>query len=303
MIGTVEAVLAIVLWGVSFISIKIALEEISPVTMITIRYTIGAAIIGAFAAARREWKQITRRDLLALAMVGFVGIGLQQLLQVAGQMLAPASIAGLLAATAPAFTLILASIFLGEKQTWLQAAGVGLALAGSAIVITNGQLSDIQSFFTTGDAIFSGSELQGSLLVLASALVWALFIIFNRKVVQDKPAMIVTAAMFSFGTLFVLPLFILLRGWQEFADISPRGWSAILFTALLCTAAAYLLNTHALKHVPASRVAVIQMLEPLVVVVTAVLVLGETISTPVAIGASAILVGIFLAQKLSLKAV
>lgn len=292
---TLEAVLAIVLWGISFITIKIALEEVSPVTLIVVRFAIGAMIVGIASGIRGEWLskpgsiKLSWRDLIMLALVGFVGITLQQFLQVGGQALATASVAGLLAATAPAFTILLAAVFLRERQSWRQVFGVGLALIGSLLVITNGQPGGIH---------LADFQTKGSFLVLLSSVVWGLFTIMTRHVAQDKPAMLVTSAIFLFGTLFALPFFVFQQGWLELGEVSPGGWFAILFTAVLCTGAAYLLNTHALKFIPASRVAVIQMLEPVVVIIAASIILNEALSLPIAMGGVLILAGVFLAQQM-----
>jgi drug/metabolite transporter (DMT)-like permease len=282
------AVLAIVLWGMSFVSIKIALEEVTPLSLILLRFTIAAGIIGLAAWSRKEWSQLKRSDFLPLAGIGLVGITLQQLLQVGGQARAQASVAGILAATAPALIVLLAAIFLRERQTNQRIIGVGLALIGAFLVVTNGKI---------GSVVLEPVSLQGSLLVLASSIVWAVFIILSKTAVHDRPAMPVTSALFIFGAFFTLPLWLAVRGWEDLMNISTTGWSAILFTAILCTGAAYLLNTFALKSISASQVAVIQTLEPLVAISTAVLVLGEEITLPILIGGVCILVGIVLSQR------
>ncbi len=282
------AITAIILWGISFITIKIALVEVSPVTLIILRFSLGALIVGAAATLRKEWGFLSWRDLPGLAVVGLVGITLQQFLQIAGQARAEAVVAGFLASTAPAFIVILASIFLHEPQSLKQSIGVALALLGAFLVVTNGRLVS----FDLKDIIS-----QGSLLILASSIVWAGFVILSKKAVHNKPATTVTSAMFFFGVVFSLPFFIFHQGWQELGAVSPLGWGAILFTAILCTGAAYLLNTSALKTIPASRVAVIQTLEPVVVMVAAATVLGETITLPMAFGGALILGGVLLAQQ------
>ncbi len=284
----IAAVLAIVLWGMSFVSIKIALDEVTPLSMILLRFTIAAMMIGLAAMFRKEWSQLTRSDFLPLAGVGLVGITLQQLLQVGGQAMAQASVAGVLAATAPAFIVILAAIFLRERQTNQRIIGVGLALIGAFLVVTNGKIGSVE---------LEPVSFQGSLLVLASSIVWAVFIILSKKAVHNRPAMPVTSALFIFGAFFTLPLWLAARGWEDLVGISPTGWSAILFTSIFCTGAAYLLNTFALKHISASQVGVVQTLEPLVAVSTALLILGEELTLPIVIGSVCILVGIVLAQR------
>ena len=71
----------------------------------------------------------------------------------------------------------------------------------------------------------------------------------------------------------------------------------MLYVGILSTAVAYLLNSHALKHISAARVAVIQNVEPLSAVVAAVLILNEAASWPMAFGGAAILGGVYLAER------
>ena len=103
--------------------------------------------------------------------------------------------------------------------------------------------------------------------------------------------------MFFFGWLFALPLFVAQQGWREIPNLSLAGWGAVLYVALLATALAYLLNTHALKHVPASRVAVIQNLEPVIAVAAAALFLQEQVTGAMLLGGAAIIAGVYLAER------
>ncbi len=289
-LAVVEALIAISLWGISFISIKLALADVSPVTLIVLRFAMGALIVGAVAWRRGEFARLAWRDLPALASVGLIGITLQQILQVTGQDSADASVAAFLAATAPAFTVALAAFVLREKPRAWQIAGIALATAGAITVATNGDWG----------ALARGNfGAPGNIFVLLSSVVWAVLTIQSKSVVSNRPATFVTAAMFFFGALFAAPVFIYQQGWRELAAsrVSLTGWGAILFTGVVCTAGAYLLNTHALKHIPASRVALIQNLEPLVAVIAAGAILGESITLAMALGGAAILGGVFLAER------
>jgi len=282
------AALAIGLWGVSFISIKIALQEVSPVTLIVVRFASGALIVGAAAWARGEFRQLRPRDLPALAGVGLIGIALQQILQVSGQATADASVAAFLASTAPAFTVLLATFFLREAPRPWQIAGILLATGGAITVATNGQW---------GGLLTGNFGAPGNLLVLASSVVWALLTILSKRAVANRPPLLVTTAMFFFGGLFVAPLFLVQQGWRELATVSVTGWAALAFTSLVCTAGAYLLTTWALKHIAASRVALIQNIEPLTAVIAASLLLNEAVTPAMLLGGAAILGGVYLAER------
>ncbi|MDW8327977.1 MAG: DMT family transporter [Anaerolineales bacterium] len=284
------AALAISLWGVSFISIKIALQDVSPVTLIVVRFAFGALLVGAAAWARGDFRRLRRRDLPALALVGLVGIALQQLLQVSGQATADAGVAAFLASTAPAFTVLLAALLLREALRPWQIAGILLATGGAITVATNGNWAGLLN---------GNFGAPGNLLVLASAVVWALLTILSKRAVENRPPLLVTTLMFLFGALFVAPLFVAQQGWRELASVSATGWAAIAFTTVVCTAGAYLLTTWALKHIAASRVALIQNIEPLTAVVAAALLLGETVTPAMLLGGAAILAGVYLAERVS----
>jgi drug/metabolite transporter (DMT)-like permease len=289
-IALIEAVFAIVIWGISFVFMKIALREISAVTVIVLRYAVGTLMVGLFAWQRGDFARLATSDLPSLALVGVVGITLQQLLQVSGQVSADASVAAFLAATAPAFTVLLAAVWLRERLSSWQLIGVVLASLGGILVATGGELTAL-----------SGEEawrtLPGNVLILLSAIVWAVFVILSKRLVLNRPAALVTTGMFFFGLLFTLPLFWIEKGWLQIPHLSNEGWGAMLYVAVLSTAVAYLLNSHALKTISVARVAAIHNLEPLVAVVGAALILNESLSMVMVLGGAAILAGVYLAER------
>ncbi len=285
-----EEVLAILIWGISFIFIKIALREISAVTLIVLRFAMGSLIVGLFAWQRGDFERLTRADVPRLALVGALGITLQQLLQVSGQVTADASVAAFLASTAPAFTVLLAAVWLREHLRPWQIIGVGLASLGGIIVATGGDFVAL----STGQTL---RTLPGNLLVLLSSMVWAVFIILSKRLVRDRPAGLVTSGIFFFGMFFTLPFFLVEQGWTELPRLSIEGWGAMLYVGILSTAVAYLLNSHALKHISASRVAVIQNVEPISAMAAAVLILNESVTWAMVLGGAAILSGIYLAER------
>jgi drug/metabolite transporter (DMT)-like permease len=135
------------------------------------------------------------------------------------------------------------------------------------------------------------------LLVFLSAIVWAGFSILSRYLVQDRPPFLMAAGMMTFGCAFLLPVFIAQKGWSELGQLSPAVLAAVGLLGLLCTAAAYLLYTHALKLAPASRLAAIQAIEPLIAILAAGVVLSEALTPALAAGGASILLGVYLAER------
>jgi drug/metabolite transporter (DMT)-like permease len=280
--------LAITFWALSFTFIKIALGEMSPPTLIVLRFALGALVLGAAAWLRGDLQRLRRSDLLPLAALGSLGIGLQQVLQVSGQVYSSAGVAAFLASTAPAFLVILAAVFLRERLGRLQFAGVLLATLGAAVVSTGGAWD-----FSSRDRL----ELLGNGLVLLSAAAWAVFTILNRVVVRGRPPLLVSSGMLAFGCLFMLPWFAAVQGWRELPGLSASAWGSVAFTGLFSTALAYLLYAQALKLAPASRLAAIQNIEPPIGVAAAALILGEPLTWALLAGGAAILAGVYLAER------
>jgi drug/metabolite transporter (DMT)-like permease len=287
-LAVLETILAIAFWGLSFVMIKVALREISPVTLIVLRFMIGSMILGVVSLFRGDIAHLRRTDLPSMALLGLVGVSLQQMLQVSGQVSADAGAAAFLASTAPAFIVLFGALFLREKLRGWQITGVLLATVGAGVVSSGGDIE----FLINGR--FGSS---GSLLVLLSSIAWAAFSILNRYFVKGRPPALLAAGMMTFGWLFLLPLFVAQAGWLEFSRLSVTGWGAVGLTGVLSTAAAYLLYTHALKLAPASRLAAIQTIEPIIAIIAAGLVLAEAVTLPLAAGGVAILTGVYLAER------
>lgn len=289
-IAVFECTLAIMIWGLSFIYMKIALGEISAVSLIVVRYASGALMVGIFAAYKGEFSRFRRADIKVMALLGAVGITLQQLLQVNGQITADAGTAAFLASTAPVFTVLLAAVFLRERLAPWQFVGVGLASAGGIVVAVGGDFS----------ALMNGQTLRtlpGNSLILLSSIVWASFMILSKRAVENRPAALLTTGMFFFGMLCSLPIFITQGAWRDLLQLSARGWWAVAYVSVLGTAAAYLLSVHALKYITATRVAVIQNIEPLSAVVGAALILNEPVTGTILFGGAAIMSGVYLAER------
>jgi drug/metabolite transporter (DMT)-like permease len=115
--------------------------------------------------------------------------------------------------------------------------------------------------------------------------------------IKNRPPTLIAAGMLLFGWLFSLPFFIVQKGWQEISGISISGWGAVIIVGVFSTAVTYLLYSHALKLAPASRLAAIQNIEPLIATIAAVLILSEKLSSSLVWGGITILIGVFLAER------
>jgi drug/metabolite transporter (DMT)-like permease len=278
---------AIVLWGVSFVATKAALREISPVTLIFTRFALGVAVLVLVLKVRRESLIPPRDSWLMLAVMGFVGIFLHQMVQAHGLTLTTAVRTGWLIGVTPIWSAVLAAVFLGEGFGVRKILGLFIGLIGALLVITRGELSA---------DVFALPSTRGDLLILASTWTWAIYTILGRDTLKRLgSARATTAAMFA-GWAMMIPFFVATSGWREYQDLSSASLVAILFLGIGCSGLGYWFWYAALERIDASQVAAFLYLEPLVTLLSAVALLGESVAPSTILGGLLVLAGVLTVQ-------
>ena len=282
-----SALAAIVLWGVSFVATKAALRETSPVTLIFTRFALGVAVLILVLKLRRESLIPPRDSWLMLATMGFVGIFLHQMIQAHGLTLTTAVRTGWLIGVTPIWSAVLATIFLGEGFGPRKVLGLFIGLVGALLVVTRGELSaDVLALPST----------RGDLLVLASTWTWAIYTILGRDTLKRLGSARATAAAMYSGWAMMIPFFVAAAGWHEYRDLSSTSVIAILFLGIGCSGLGYWLWYAALERIDATQVAAFLYLEPLVTLLAAVALLGESVGLSTIVGGVLVLAGVLTVQ-------
>jgi drug/metabolite transporter (DMT)-like permease len=131
-----KVLFAVVVWGASFIATKVALQDVSPITVVWLRFAIGLLILGITLFVRRQFLWPTWKDCAYFALLGFIGITFHQWLQSTGLVTAKASTTAWIVATTPIFIAILGWIILNERMNFLQILGIVLASLGVVLVVS-----------------------------------------------------------------------------------------------------------------------------------------------------------------------
>lgn len=276
------AFLAVVFWGISFVATKAALREISPVTLIFSRFFIGALVLLAIVRSlppRHAWP--------SLALMGFVGVFIHQMLQAFALTMTEATSTGWLIGVTPIWSAMIAAIFLRERFSALKIAGLATGFAGALLVVTRGDFSA---------AVFGRPSTTGDLMILLSTVNWAVYSVLGHRTIRTLGPRRATSGAMLFGASMLAPFFVAQRGWRELPALSQTGWIALLFLAIGCSALGYLFWYGALETVEVSRVAALLYLEPLVTFAAAAALLGERVSAIVIAGGLLVLVGVVIAQ-------
>ncbi len=179
LIATSKASFSVVVWGASFIATKVALREVSPLTVVWLRFAIGVVVLRPVVIARNQFSIPHGRDLGYLLLLGFIGISFHQWLQSTGLVTAQASTTAWIVATTPIFIALLGWLVLKEELGWASVAGIALAAAGVLLVVSKGDLTSL-----AGGRFGS----PGDILILVSAPNWAIFSVLSRRGLQQNSA-------------------------------------------------------------------------------------------------------------------
>ncbi len=284
----IEAVLAVVVWGCTFVATKVALKDVQPETVVFLRFCMGVIILALGVQLRREWQTLSRGDLWKLAGMGFLGISFHQWLQSTGLVTSAASTTAWIVATSPIFIAILGWVVLREKSTWLQTGGIILAFFGVLLVVSRGNLalSNIGHIGTPGD-----------LLILISAINWAVFSVLSRGMLKRLPSALMMFYVMLFGLGFSSLFFFVKTGVGDIAHLTTNGWLAVLILGVLGSGLAYIAWYDALQNLSASQAGVFLNIEPLVTLLVAFFVLGEAITWASLLGGAVIIFGVWLVNR------
>ncbi|HOX26088.1 MAG TPA: DMT family transporter [Candidatus Krumholzibacteria bacterium] len=288
LVAVAKVTLAVVAWGASFIATKVALREVSPITVVWLRFAIGVVVLGAVVAVRRQGRRVARRDLAEFALLGFLAITFHQWLQSNGLVTARATTTAWIVATIPVFMAILGWTVLKERLRPDQVLGIALATAGVLVVVSDGDLPAVLrgSFGVPGDA-----------LILASAVNWAVVSALSKRWLARHEAALMTFHLVAFGWLFSTAALLAGPGLGELGRLTASGWAGVVFLGVACSGLAYVFWYDALKALPASEMGAFLYLEPLVASGVAAVILGEPLTVAVIAGGTVILGGVWLVNR------
>jgi drug/metabolite transporter (DMT)-like permease len=228
-----------------------------------------------------------RDSWYALALMGFIGVFVHQMLQAYALTMTSASHAGWLIGLTPIWSAVLAAILLRERMSAWKISALLIGFAGALLVITRGDLSA---------AVLALPSTRGDVMIFISTFNWAIYSVIGHDTIRKLGPRLATTGMMTFGAAMLLPFFILRAGWHDVPHLTPLGWLSVTFLSLGCSALGYLFWYGALEHVEVSRVAVLLYIEPLVTVAASMALLHETLSGIVVAGGFLVLASVVAMQ-------
>ncbi|MFE4105574.1 DMT family transporter [Almyronema epifaneia] len=267
------------LWGGSFFFTEIALRELTPLILVWSRVSLAAIALIVFAYVRgyqlSQYLHLWRRFLV----MGLLNNLIPFSLIVWGQTQINSSLAAILNATTPLFTVVLAHLLThDERLTSSRLLGVLLGFAGIVVLL--------------GPAALIGFSLSnlGQLAVVAAACCYGFAGLYGRQF-RSVPPIVTGAGMLTSTSVMLLPLVVSLTPPWQVRFSAPTTW-AMMSLALLSTALAYIIYFRILGRAGATNVMLVTFLIPVSALLLGTLLLDETIDSTTLFSMSLIFAGL-----------
>ena len=279
------AILTSAIWGTTFISSKLLLQEgLSPAAIMILRFVLAYVLMLPF--VRGKWFCKSLKDELLMVLLGISGGSLYFLLENTALVYTQASNVAIIIAATPLLTMLTVNLLDRGKGASKRLYGYSLmSLAGVALVILNG------NFVLKLNPI-------GDLLTFGAVVTWVIYSIIIAKVQDRYSSWMITRKIFFYGVVTLLPYF-LIEPWDVTWEMMsrPMVWGNIAYLGVLASLGCYMTWNIVIKRLGAVDATNYLYINPIVAMITANLLLGERITPLAIVGTALILVGVYLAER------
>lgn len=275
-----------VVWGTTYLAIRIAVETIPPLMLTSTRFLVAGLIMLGLTRLRGERIPTDRRTLANLALIGFLMVGIGNLAVVWAEQWVPSGMAALLVATAP-FWMVLIEMFRtgGERIDWRTAGGMLIGFVGVGLLVTPGG---------AGRA-FDVHFILGALAIQLGSIGWQLGSVRGKYYLKDVSFLPSVSLQMLFGGAVVFVIGLAL-GEGSRIRLTPRTLGAWAYLTIFGSIVAYSAYVYALNHLRTTKMSLYAYVNPVVAVVLGWLVLREELTWLSVVAMVVILGGVALVQ-------
>ena len=273
------------LYSIGIASVGVAANYIPPVTFTALRLGIASVVWCGILLFLRPSYRWSLRGAGEIAAVGLLNAGIPFICLALAVAYISSSLAAVLFNILPVLTIIIAHFLLAdERLTLIKAAGTATAVAGATILLVRNE---------TGLAVEHSQGWIGQLLIIAASLSGALGIVCTRSRLHQESPVVLSAGQIFASLIVFVPLAFAVEGLPALASYSWQGYVATIIAAISAPVLAFLLLFYLINKYSASLGGFTGIATPLFSVIIGILLLGEVITIPIAVGALLLLAGVW----------
>lgn len=274
----VLAIFLMVIWGLSYLSIKVVVSEIEPTLLAFYRFLIASIILYILMKLKYPEEKVMKEDRVKMVLGGFFGVAVYFFFENYAVAFTSASNVSILISSIPIFTLLSQRIIFKEKLTTFKTLGATLSVIGIIIVVSTKDKVNIFSSGTLGD-----------LMALGAAISWVIYNIVTSKFKGEYKSITISTYQTIFGTIFLSPALLISRPTIP----SSLAIMNILYLSIACSVIGYIVYIFCLKKLGATVITTYINLQPIISLAAAALILKESITFIQMVGSIIIIVGVF----------
>ncbi len=264
LLAVIGLITAITFWGLSFLSIKVTVVVLPPMTLGLLRFIVASIFLSVAVKIKEPQTKLNKKDIPLVFSAGFWGVTIYFYFQNNGIKLMPASTASLVIATIPIFALIGESIFFKTKLTRTKMISVLVSFTGVFFIVGS-------DFHT----LTSSQMGKGYLLMFGSVFCWVIYLLVTKPLFGKYSHLGIVYYQTLFGTLCFIPFV-----WFEktqWAAVNGMVILNVIYLGLFCSAVAYYIYAYGMERLGVSASALYLNLMPMITVIASVIILHEQV--------------------------
>lgn len=277
----VAIVATCIMWGLSFLSIKVTVEVLPPMTLALIRFLMASVLLIIVLRWREPKTRLSKKDYPLMILAGVIGVTAYFYFENTGVKLTTASTASIIIATIPIVTLLADSLFCGNRLSKKKLGSVLLSLIGVYLVVG----TNLNELMTSGQG-------KGYFMMLGASISWVVYTLVTRPLGERYSQLAVVCYQTVFGTIALFPFALLEK--TEWNLVSGTILWNVAFLGVFCSALGYYLYIYTIYNLGVNVTTLCINLIPVVTVIASYFLLKELINIQQVAGGALVLTAVYL---------